>query len=132
MLLENFTDIELVNCLVQLNWSIEPNKQLKKVFAGGFKDHELESQLFVMIKQMADKNYILCAKTSRKAFTHSTGHAEYDRVLAVIHENDTEAGANVYDDFGHLGRECEQHIIFIANSFSDIQSNHQSNDLAFR
>ena len=44
---------------------------------------------------------------------NSTGNAEYDRVLAVVKANDTEAGASMHDDFGHLGRECERrHIVF--------------------
>jgi len=33
---------------------------------------------------------------------NSTGNAEYDRVLAVVKANDTEAGASMHDDFGHL------------------------------
>ena len=36
---------------------------------------------------------------------NSTGNAEYDRVLAVVKANDTEAGASMHDDFGHLNSE---------------------------
>jgi len=107
MLLGKFADTELVNYLVQLDWSTEPNQQLKKVFAGGLKDDELESQIFVMIKKMANKNYILCGKT-RKAFTSSTGYAEYDRVLAVVQGDLTEEGADVHTDFSHLGLSLDQ------------------------
>ena len=57
-MLSQYTDIQLVDCLVKIDWSKGANNKLKKLLPTDDEDNETESRIYVFIKEMKEKGYI--------------------------------------------------------------------------